>query len=797
MRMTFAIFGCSSALAVLLVGCGSASTRVARHVDRGERYFEQQDYTKAALEFRNALQIDPKLMRAHLDLGRASDKLGNLRGALAEYQLVVDAEPNNVAARVFAARVYLLAGQPRNALDLVAPALSRDASNPQLLTVRGAARAQLGDFAAALADATQAHAAAPDDEYTVALLASLLKREGELPRAVEVVEAGLRAHSESVDLHSVLADLLTARGDFAGAENELSRIVAIQPAVMANRYALAHYYLSRKDTAAAERTLVAAVAAEPHDDAPKFELIRFQVAQRGEGAAEATLSEFIRREPENYDLRLELAASFERAHEPAKAEAICLDVIKRVGNKPAGFVARDVLAALRLQAGKTDEALALIDETLKDNPRDGRALSLRANIELARGNPTAAISDLRAQLHDDPGALSGVRALAAAYASRGDLGMSEDTLRAAVQANPRDVATRLQLAQILHRSGKAAEAEGIVAEIVKDAPANVTALDDLFKLQAEQKQYEQARTTGLAIARAMPSQGLGLYLAGTVDAAQGKTDAATEEFAKALDIQPDSVEPLNALIDLEVSHDHVDKALQRLDWVISKAPKSYVAYNLKGQILTSRKQYADAKAAFVAAISISPEWWTPYQNLSRAQVKSGDVSTALKTLSEGLSRTHFDGRLAAELAGLYELLNQPARAIEVYESAFAQNPKSVPVANNLAMLLVNYRTDAASMERAKNLVAPLNDSKDPVYQDTVGWVRYKSGDYRSALTILQRAADTSPTSALVRYHLGMAQLRNGDSEDARKNIQRAVESGRHFLGFAEAKAALADLKNVG
>ena len=59
------------------VGCGGAQSRLAEHLQRGQAYFAQGNFTKANIEFRNALQIAPKDVPARLMAARTAEKLAS------------------------------------------------------------------------------------------------------------------------------------------------------------------------------------------------------------------------------------------------------------------------------------------------------------------------------------------------------------------------------------------------------------------------------------------------------------------------------------------------------------------------------------------------------------------------------------------------------------------------------------------------------------------------------------------------------------------------------------------------
>ena len=119
-----------------------------------------------------------------------------------------------------------------------------------------------------------------------------------------------------------------------------------------------------------------------------------------------------------------------------------------------------------------------------------------------------------------------------------------------------------------------------------------------------------------------------------------------------------------------------------------------------------------------------------------------------------------------------------------------RNPREDVAANNLAMLLVTQRTDARSLDRAQALVERFADSTIPAYLDTRGWVLYKRGDYPGAMEAFGKAVNLAPGARVLRYHLGLAQLKAGQTAEARESLEAAVVDGPDYPGLQDARALL-------
>ncbi|MET0533802.1 MAG: tetratricopeptide repeat protein, partial [Steroidobacter sp.] len=614
--------------------------------------------------------------------------------------------------------------------------------------------------------------------------------------AIEVVKAGLERIPESIDLRVVLADLYLAHRQMDDAEAQLKRVIELQPEDLSHRYRLARFHMLARNVSAAEQTLRDAITAAPESVEAKAALADLLAANGAPDKAEAELKKFAAEEKDGVAMQLALAKFHESQRKFDAAETVYRDVIKEQELKPDGLTARNRLATLLLQKNDEKGAAGLIDEVLKENARDNDALVLRGNLALAKGDAAAAIADLRAVLRDQPNSIPVLRALARAHLQNNELALAEETLRSAAQANPGDRQVRLELSQLLTQSGRSEQARPVLEQLVKETPNDVGTLESLFRVQAATQDLAAARVTAETIKQVRPDMPLGWYLDGAINESEKKYDAAEAAYVRALEIQPNAGEPLTALVRVDLARKQMPKALARLDKVIAAQPDHVIARNLKGELLTSQGNFDAATTAFNDAIAKAPQWWMPYRGLALAYLSGKRNDDAIRVLEVGLDKTGA-AALGTDLAALYERLDRPDDAIRVYEAIVKREPGSVAALNNLAMLLVSYRNDAPSLERAAELTGRLNHVTEPSILNTRGWVKFKRGEFQESLALLQQAVDKSPESPLMRYHLGMAQLKTGDRAGAEKNLEAAVRSGRQFHGSREAQTALEQIKAAG
>src|SRR5580692_2045213 len=88
-------------IATLLVGCSrDPNVRKQKYFESGERYFEKAKYREAAIQYSNAIQVDPRFANAHYHLALAFLRLSQETRAYQELSRTLELDPDNYEARL-------------------------------------------------------------------------------------------------------------------------------------------------------------------------------------------------------------------------------------------------------------------------------------------------------------------------------------------------------------------------------------------------------------------------------------------------------------------------------------------------------------------------------------------------------------------------------------------------------------------------------------------------------------------------------------------------------------------------
>ncbi len=206
--------------------------------------------------------------------------------------------------------------------------------------------------------------------------------------------------------------------------------------------------------------------------------------------------------------------------------------------------------------------------------------------------------------------------------------------------------------------------------------------------------------------------------------------------------------------------------------------------------LTGHPQEADIQ--FREATRVNPKWLTPWLDWGELWIGQKRPEQALQVIQAGLKANPESEELQMLLASVYSTQGQIDQAITAYEGALRLNPRNVLVANNLAVLLVDYKGDPQSLQKAFALSRDFEkEAPHPLFLDTLGWVQFKMGQQEEALRLMKGAVAKLPEAPTLNYHLGMAFYQSGKTAEAKVLSSKALKSPETFEGRQEAAKILA------
>src|SRR5688572_13272669 len=155
---------CAIAAMLLLAACDSPEEREAAYLMSGKELYESGELSKAAIEFRNALKVNPTGVEAKYFTALIFERKGNVPRAISAFQEVALQDPNNRAVQLKLGQYALMNSDPAQASDRADKLIALDSSKPDGHTMKAAALLMMNKLAEAETEAKIALTLKPHDE---------------------------------------------------------------------------------------------------------------------------------------------------------------------------------------------------------------------------------------------------------------------------------------------------------------------------------------------------------------------------------------------------------------------------------------------------------------------------------------------------------------------------------------------------------------------------------------------------------------------------------------------------------
>lgn len=705
-----------AALLLMLSACSrTPQQREARAMALGQKLLQKKDYSRANLEFRNAIQAAPADAEPYYQLGLTYLAAGNPGSAITCFRKATELNPKHAAAQLKLAGLLATANDPAaiaDAEERAATVAKQFPNDVGALNTLAMSELRLGKPEDAEAHLEQALGRLPGDLESAALLMRARLSQGDVKGAEAALQQCYRKSPDSPQVALVMGRFYLVTHHPQQAEEQFRRAIRIEPnyAAALMDLGMTLFHTGRKDQAGPVFQRVAALPGKSYK--PVYAIFLLEIGQR-----DAAIAELERLAKED----------------------------------PADRTARTRLVKMYLAADRRADTEKLLAGVLAKNPKDADALLQRSELSLDAGKYRDAQNDLNLVLRYRPEAADPHMLLARLDEAQGRTLHARQELAEAVRLDPALLAARIELARLLIASKGAAAA----LEILHQAPeAQKRALPLIVESNwalIDLGSKEEARKGVADGLRASSTPEL------LLQDALLKMDAQDYSGARAsldsvLKQTPEDVRALRILVKLAGS--------EAMRQYAARHPKSAPVQDFLGDLLLSGGKAAEARAAFNAATAADPRFRPARLALARLDVSEGKLESAHRALADLEAGDRNDPELWLYLGWLANMEKDYPRALSCYRKVVDADPANVVALNNLAYLLASQTgqfDEALKYAQQVKEIAPDNRGVD----DTIGWIMYRKGLYRSAVKYLETAAE-GQNDPVVRYHLGMAYLKLGD-----------------------------------
>jgi len=787
------IFIILSLLLFGLTACEAPEEKAQGFYQNGLQLFEEENYQKAGLEFRNALQLDETIADAWYYLALVEEKEGRIREYAGDLYKTIELDANHVGAQVRLGKIMLFSGRMEEAeakSDLV---LRLAPENPDVWSLKAALLLRQKKNKEALEAAKKALALEPGHvEASLVIAVEALGRK-DTDAALAAIAGSMEKNPENIPLLLTKMRVAQVLDDKSEIEKIFQELIALSPDNRQFRTSLTRFYLSEGKKNEAEAEIRAIADENPDDDTARLDVIRYLQSVSGVEVARAELEKIITEEPDAYIYQLALSEIALFQKNVAEAKEILQKVIAKAGTEEDGLKARVKLAEILLREGKRDEVTALLEEAIAADKLNLEALTMRAALHLDEGRVDSAITDLRSALKNQPDNVRATLLLARAHEMSGAVELADDRFYAAYRMSTAAPEATLQYAQFLVRRGKYERIEKIIGRALKAAPRNQALLTLLAQVRLITKDWDGAAEIAEYLRKLDSKNPVSDQILGRSFAGKNDFQKSLDAFQKAYKTVPKGVNTLIALVRLYVSQGQQDKAIAFLTDITAATPDNYPARLLLAQLYASTGKPDLALATYEKVIEEKPDYQSAYYTLFTHYVRLRELDKAQAVLDRGLKALPGNFTLMMSQAGLNELNMKYKAAIKVYEDILKIRPNVDVVANNLASLISTVYDDEENLRRAYSYAKRFRSSKVPHFQDTLGWIHYRLGEYELATELFESAVKALPDFGVLRYHLGMSYKAENNKTKAIEQLSRAVEISK-IRPYPEAEDAKKNLE---
>ena len=403
--------------AVLVKACENSPKSVDAVLALGQFYLSQNKTTEAEQQFQRALAMDPNQGSALLNLATLQYQIGRK----------LDAEQG----------------------------FKRLSGMPAFKFVYGTYLIQEGRKDEAVREFERLAKESPDDRTARTQLVAVYRSVNRVPDAEKILNQALKRNAKDLDALLQRGEMFLVAGKYDSAEADLNQVLHLQPGSAEVHYILAKLYQARGSEPRYKQELAKALEFSPYLLTVRLEFVRSLLASNNAQAALDVLNGAPAAQRDAIPVLVERnwalwslgdMAGMRKGIDQGIAHARSADLLIQDG-------------LWKLRAGDPARARVAIEEALKIDPADLRALQALRQTYLAQKNAPMALQKVKDYAARNPKSASIQHFLGLLLMAHGDTKQAQAAFTAAKAADPGFVPADLSLVQIDFAQGKVDDAK--------------------------------------------------------------------------------------------------------------------------------------------------------------------------------------------------------------------------------------------------------------------------------------------------------------------------------------------------
>ncbi|MGH1402764.1 MAG: tetratricopeptide repeat protein [Alphaproteobacteria bacterium] len=781
---------------LLFSACKSPEEKHDYYIERGNSFYEQSDYIKARLEYKNAAKILPSSSEAIYKLGLIEEAEGNYQSALSAYLVSEQQNPEFLPVVLKLAQFFIIAQQSAEVNTRIDKILALDPEHGTAHALKASLFLREQAFHQAQQEVDLSLKYDPSNVIAYSVLAGMHLAQKDYKEALISLDKGIALNPKEASLYLLKAAAYSEQNDSNGVVQVYSTLFDIFPDQIRYRFDLAQIMDEFSQPDLAKVVYQDAVKAFPDHAEAKLKLIRYLEREQGVVDAKQEVQDFIKEEPQEKLFHLWLADIYTRNDEHDSAIITLKNIIDTDPDNWIGLNAQTTLAEIELGRGDIQLASNLVSMVLEKEINNIDALLLRANLSFIQGDYRKAIQDLRTILNNNPAFLKASRVLAEALLIQGHNDLAIDTLLQALEKTPDDRGTLVRLAQLYALRGERDTALNILKQVTDIFPTYTIAWESVARIAIENGRVSVAQNAIKELQKSGGQEMLAQFLLAKIDQQNGnkkKADTLLKQIIQENIDAPIATYALSALLETARSKQQLENVRIFLSGLNRH---THVSLTIWGTIEVKTGNIGEAENAFRRAIKLKPSSQDAYLSLAKILLQQKAPQNALEIL-EAAEKSIPSGMGAPMLkAAILTQTGKIDEAINIYEMVLERGDVSDSAANNMAQIIADYKyEDASLLKKARLLAERFINSDNANYLDTLGWVYYRSDLSIQAQPILEKAMKLNKSSnPQIDFHYGAVLKANGHLDEAKKHLRSATKTGYSYEGLDEAKVLLKGLE---